>query len=222
MARYPRPQQDLAQWATQKAAVWAAASDIGLSEDQTALLAQRAQAFAAALKQHVAAEAAARSARQAKDDARAELRGLLTGLIGAIDTHAALAHDPAVYTRAQLEAPGTPHARPTPDAPRLTALRLNTAGQIELTIEATTGGSAVFEIERQAIDLSGRAGPFVFVAATASKTHVDADAPRGVSAANYRVRTRLTNGKVSQWTAPMGVPYGPLATATPGADQKAA
>ncbi|MFI4917068.1 MAG: hypothetical protein ACIAS6_11255, partial [Phycisphaerales bacterium JB060] len=48
MARYPRPQQELAQWATQKAAVWAAAENIGLTEEQTALLGQRAGAVARA------------------------------------------------------------------------------------------------------------------------------------------------------------------------------
>jgi len=222
MARYPRPQLALAQWALQKAATWAAATNIGLTEAQTATLAQRAQAYAQALKAHRDAEAKARAARQDKDDARTALKTLLTGLIAAIDTHASLTHDPGVYVRAMLDAPGTPGERPTPPAPRLTALRLNTAGQIELTIEATTGGSAIFEIERYAVGLDGQEGPFAFVAATASKTHVDTDAPRGVSAAYYRVRTRLTNGKTSEWTAPHGVPYGPLETAPPGKEEKAA
>jgi hypothetical protein len=222
MARYPRPQQDLALWATQKAAAWAAAENIGLSEDQTALLGQRAAAFASALKAHLAAEAAARAAREKKDIARAALRHLLTGCIGAIDNHAALTGDPGVYVRALLEEPGTPHARPTPDAPRIARMHMNTAGRIEITIEATTGGSAIFEIERYAEDLDGHHGPFEFVAATASKTHVDADTPRGIGVAYYRVRTRLTNGKVSQWTAPMGVPYGPLKGTRTGKDERAA
>lgn len=222
MARYPRPQLALAQWALQKAATWANAANIGLTEAQTATLAQRAQAYAAALKAHRDAEAKARSARQDKDNARKALKNLLTGLIAAIDTHASLTGDPGVYVRALLEAPGTPGSRPTPEAPRIAELRMNRAGQIEITIEATTGGSAIFEIERYAVGLDGREGPFVFVAATASKTHVDTATPRGVSAAYYRVRTRLTNGKTSEWTAPMGVPYGPLETAPPGAEEKAA
>lgn len=220
MARYPRPQRDLAQWATQKAAVWAGAENIGLTEDQTALLSQRAAAFASALKAHLAAEAAARAARQKKDDTRDELRHLLAGLIATIDSHAALTHDPSVYARALLEAPGTPHARPAPDAPRIAELRMNRGGRIEITIEATTGGSAIFEIERSSQGLDGQEGPFEFVAATASKTHVDADTPRGIAMAWYRVRTRLTNGKVSQWTLPHGLPYGPLRTAAPGASAK--
>lgn len=222
MARYPRPQKDLALWAIQHADVWQAATNIGLSEAQTALLGQRADAFDAALEQHAAAEAAARAARHQKDVAKAELRDLLAGLIAAIDTHAALTDDPGVYTRAMLPAPGTPHSRPTPDAPRIAALRMNTAGQVEVTVQATTGGSAIFEIERQAVGLDGTSGPFVFVAATASKTHVDTGTPRGVSAAYYRVRTRLTNGKVSRWTLPHGVRYGPAKTAAPGTDQRAA
>ncbi|MEQ9095360.1 MAG: hypothetical protein RIE32_03765 [Phycisphaerales bacterium] len=222
MARYPRPQQELAQWATQKAAVWASAENIGLTEGQTALLTQRAAAFALALKQHLAAEAAARSARQKKDTTRDELRHLLTGCIGAIDNHAALTHDPSVYSRALLEAPGTPSSRPTPAPPRIAELRMNRGGRIEITIEATTGGSAIFEIERSSQGLDGQEGPFEFVAATASKTHVDADTPRGIAMAWYRVRTRLTNGKVSQWTLPHGLPYGPLRTAEPGAGHDAA
>ncbi|MEQ8844752.1 MAG: hypothetical protein RIB58_07840 [Phycisphaerales bacterium] len=219
MARYPRPQLALAQWALQKAAAWAAATNIGLTEAQTATLAQRADAYALALKAHRDAEAKARSARQDKDNARKALKKLLTGLIAAIDTHASLTHDPGVYARALLEAPGTPGSRPTPEAPRIAELRMNRAGQIEITIEATTGGSAIFEIERYAVDLDGKEGPFVFVAATASKTHVDTATPRGVSAAFYRVRTRLTNGKVSQWTLPHGVRYGPAQTCAPGAGQ---
>lgn len=222
MARYPRPQKDLALWATQHADVWQAATNIGLSGAQTALLGQRADAFEIALEQHAAAEAAARAARHQKDVAKAELRDLLAGLIGAIDTHAALTGDPGVYTRAMLPAPGTPHTRPTPDAPRLVALQMNTAGQIELTIEATTGGSAVFEIERQALDLEGKTGPWAFVAVTASKTHVDTGTPRGVRIVNYRVRTRLTNGKASGWTAPQGVPFGPLDAACGSAGERAA
>lgn len=135
---------------------------------------------------------------------------------------AALTGDPSVYARALLEAPGTPSARPTPEPPRIAALRMNRAGRIEITIEATTGGSAIFEIERSSQGLDGQEGPFEFVAATASKTHVDTATPRGIAMAWYRVRTRLTNGKVSQWTLPMGVPYGPVRTAETGAEQKAA
>ncbi|MEQ8317289.1 MAG: hypothetical protein RIE77_06845 [Phycisphaerales bacterium] len=217
MARYPRPQQQLAEWAVRQAGVWQGATNIGLTEEQTALLGQRAGAFAAALKQHLAAEAAARSTRQKKDDVRAELRGLLTGLIAAIDTHASLTHDPSVYSRALLEAPGTPGTRPAPETPRIAEMRMNRAGQIQITIEATTGGSAIFEIERASQGLEGRTGPFEFVAATASKTHVDTGTPRGIAMAWYRVRTRLTNGKTSDWTPPHGVPYGPLRAAEPGA-----
>ncbi|MFI4915501.1 MAG: hypothetical protein ACIAS6_03205, partial [Phycisphaerales bacterium JB060] len=189
----------------------------GHTVELTPGLGQRGCGSGRALKQHLAAAAAARAARQKKDETRDELRHLLAGCIGAIDNHAALTHDPSVYSRALLEAPGTPHARPTPEAPRIAAMRMNTAGRIEITIEATTGGSAIFEIERASQGLDGKEGPFQFVAATASKTHVDADTPRGIAMAWYRVRPRLTNGKVSPWTAPMGVPYGPVRTAEPGA-----
>ncbi len=222
MARYPRPQKDLALWATQHATIWQAAANIGLTGAQTALLGQKADAFDAALRQHVAAEAAARSARQKKDVTRAALRNLLTGLIGAIDTHAALTGDPSVYVRAHLDAPGAPHARPRPDTPRIADMRMNRAGKIELTIEATTGGSAVFEIERQAVGLDGHDGPWAFVAVTASKTHVDTGTPRAVRMVYYRVRTRLTNGKASEWTAPHGVPFGPVDVACGSAGERAA
>lgn len=220
MARYPRPQDKLARWALQRAQDWQQATNIGLSEEQVAQLLTRAQEFALALREHAAAVAAARAALSHKNRQRARLRRLLTGLIGAIDAHASLTGDPGVYTRAMLDAPKAPATRPAPAVPTLAAMGLDTAGQVLLVVEATTGGSAVFEFERQAVGLDGRCGPWAFIAATASKRFVDADAPRGVAAASYRVRTRLTNGKTSEWTLPQSVPYGPLVRAQPGAAER--
>lgn len=208
MARYPRTDAALIKWAMARASRWQDAVGIGLPETLVNAFAQKALAAKLALEQQREARQLARNRTTQKRAAFRAMKKDLTAAIATIDAHAAASADPSVYTRAAIDAPKRPKARPAPATPTGVRARLIDRGAVEFAFEAATGGGAAFEVQRRTVGLDGRAGAWGFVATVAAKRFVDADAPGAVAEVAYRCRVMLTNGKRSDWSEPAGVEFG--------------
>lgn len=208
MARYPRTEAALVRWAGEHAARWGNVAGIGLPGPLVASLAQKAAAAKLALERQREALQLARNRTTQKRAAFKAMKQDLTAAIATIDAHAAATGDASVYTRAAIDAPRRPRARPAPATPTGVRAGLIDRGAVEFAFEASTGGSAAFEVQRRTIGLDARAGPWGFVATVAAKRFVDADAPQGVAEVAYRCRVMLTNGKRSDWSEPAAVEFG--------------
>lgn len=208
MARYPRTDAALVKWALARASRWQDAVGIGLPEPLVTAFAQKAQAAKLALEQQREARQLARNRTTQKRAAFKAMKKDLTAAIATIDAHAAASADPSVYTRAAIDAPKRPKARPAPATPTGVRARLIDRGAVEFAFEAATGGGAAFEVQRRTVGLDGLAGQWGFVATVAAKRFVDADAPGAVAEVAYRCRVMLTNGKRSDWSEPAAVEFG--------------
>ncbi|MEO1007262.1 MAG: hypothetical protein AAFX79_01715 [Planctomycetota bacterium] len=125
-----------------------------------------------------------------------------------IEAYAKTTGDEGVYARANIAPPKPAAPRTDPVQPGDLSTRLLTDGSIELKFKAATGGGATFTVERQTIAGDGTISGFAYAGQADDKTFVDNAIPAGLSTINYRVRTRLTNGEVSEWSQPAAVRFG--------------
>lgn len=212
MPRTPSSDAAFVTWASDHVAVWSAngvPAEIGLTPEQVAaaqLLVDDATDKADAQR---AARDAAKAATAEKDTSVDALRASIGGLIGIIDGFAKSTADPDVYARAQIDAPK--QAAPRTDAPTPTDVQasLRNDGTIEFRFAASAGGSAVFLVQRQLIAIDGTEGGFLDIGqADDLKRFFDDDVPTGVRSIDYRARTRLTNGELSDWSETATIRFG--------------
>ncbi|MEO1278421.1 MAG: hypothetical protein AAFV77_05660 [Planctomycetota bacterium] len=210
--QYPRDDQSFIAWARQRADTWTGGQsgtpDIGITDAQAAAYDLLVSAGESALSSQTAAQAAAKASTVDKKNAFEAIREELGALISTIEAYAKVTRDESVYARAQLDPPKEPGERPAPETPVITSADLGTGGSVLVRFAVTTGGAAVFDVQRQVTPVGGEPTGWTTVASVTDKTFTDGAVPFGVRSVAYRVRARLTNGASSTWSNPSTVPLG--------------
>jgi hypothetical protein len=126
-----------------------------------------------------------------------------------------------LYQLAQIDPPKKPSARSEAPIPTGLATSTTTSGDVVLTFEGSKAGGVLFEVQRQLQPIAGQPGAWAHVATIGQKEFVDTAVPSGLAAVNYRVRTQLTTGILSEWSypAPLYFGNGNQAVAIPSAAQ---
>lgn len=211
-ARYPRRQGDLIPWARARATTWVGGQggtpNIGLTQ-------QQADAFQAAvttvedkLAAQISAIEAAERATEEKDEAYNDLLLLLGSYVRIIDGFGRSTKDPAVWTRAGIDAPKKASERPAPPIPTSLPTVTQADGSVLYRWEVTSGSGTQYEVQRAITALDGNEGPWTVVAITGDKAYVDLSVPVGVRRVSYRVRGRLSNNQASDWSVPSPANFG--------------
>lgn len=120
-----------------------------------------------------------------------------------------------LYQLAQIDPPKP--ATPRSEAPIPTNLTTDTttSGQIVLAFKGSKAGGVVFEVQRQLVPIGELPGAWQSLGTIGAKEFTDQNVPSGMSQINYRVRTVLTTGIVSQWSFPAPFYFGSGNQATP-------
>ncbi|MCW5757661.1 MAG: hypothetical protein KIT54_10530 [Phycisphaeraceae bacterium] len=210
--RVPRNEATFVAWLAQRVVVWSGGQggvpDIGLTSSQVASLAGLSATLTTKYQALQTLRNQTAAAKIEKDAALAAAREMLGGDIGIIDGYAKTTGDMGVYARAQIAPPKPATPRNDPAQPGDLRLAATTDGALELSFKATTGGGAVFLVQRQFRAIGAAPGPWLDVATIADKRWEDNDIPTGLAAIRYRVRTKLTNGQLSQWSQDAVFYYG--------------
>lgn len=225
MPRKPIKDAQLLQYAADLFAVWSGGQgtppDIGLSAEQIASLGTKLTNAQDAKTSQTAAASLAKSASTGKRTAFTGLRTKLGGLIDIVEGYAKESGDPDVYQRAHIDPPAPPTPRSEAPRPENVDTDVRTDGTIMVTFEVTSGGSATFDVQRQAVLLTGEEGPWTSLNTVGKKEYLDQAVPVGLRRVLYRVRTTLSTGVASEWSEPsvanfgnQGSAGGPMAAGT--------
>jgi hypothetical protein len=173
--------------------------DIGISAPQSIEFDQAVSDVESAVLAESNARAALRAASQAKRTAYKKMRKLLGSLMRTIDAYAANTDDPGVWSRASIPEPRTGGERPAPPQPIALNTQLVDNGSVLFGWEVTSGGGAMYEVQRQIVPVDSAPGPWTTIAFIGEKRFVDEAVPVGVAAVNYQVRVRISTG-ASPWS----------------------
>jgi hypothetical protein len=166
-----------------------------------------------AYNNHLAAQAAAKSATTAFYDAVKTMHsapGKGADMIQTIKTYAQTTNNPNVYVIAQIPPPSSGGITPPPGTPSDFTVGLLQDGSLELKWKCSnpsgTNGT-IYEVLRKV-----GTGAFVFVGATGVKTFTDDSLPAGASPCTYQVTAirSTTRGNPAQFTVHFGVGGGGL------------
>ncbi|UYV13322.1 MAG: hypothetical protein NCW75_03315 [Phycisphaera sp.] len=225
--RVPRTEAEFVPWLAEHVVIWSGGQgtppSIGLTPTQVADLAALSADLDEKYQSMRDLVALKKAARVEKDTALAAARAMVGGDIEIIDGFAKTSGDPDVYARAQIDPPkpGTPRVEaPIPAQVTITS---TTDGALEVTFKANKSGGSVFIIERQLVS-GGIAGPWQYATTSTEKAWLDHAVPTGLDEVRYRIRTKLTNGVLSEWCSPVpffmgtgsGSSAGSTASATDG------
>lgn len=203
--RYPSRQAELIDWARIHANIWkggqAGVPDIGVSQQMADNFDLAVSDVEAKLAAQGAALSAARAATEAKDASLDEMVRQLGSIMTTIDGYGRNTDDPGVWVRAQIPAPKDPSPRSAPPQPTVKPLSFIDNGSVVFTWEVTSGGGAIYEIQRQLTPLEGSAGPWGIIAIVGEKQFIDQAVPVGVRSVSYQVRARISTGVASPWSA---------------------
>jgi hypothetical protein len=209
--RYPTKQADLVLWARHHANVWKGQStvpDIGVSQQMADNFDAAVTAVEGLLAAQGAALSASKAATQAKDDGFVEMLRQLGSIVTTIDGYARNTDDPQVWVRAQIDAPKSGSERPAPPTPTVLPTQITTDGSVVFSFEVTSGGAALYEVQRQVLGLDGSESPWGIVAIIGEKRFTDPAVPVGVRAVDYRVRARISNGAASAFSTSARANFG--------------
>ncbi len=210
--RYPSRQAELIDWARTHADVWTGGQggvpDIGVSQQMADNFDAAVTDLEAKLAAQGAAVSAARAATEGKDVSLEEMVRQLGSIITTIDGYARNTDDPGVWVRAQIPAPKSGGERPAPPTPLVLPTQITTDGSVVFSFEVTSGGSALYEVQRQVLALDGSEGPWTIVAIIGDKRYTDPSVPVGVRAVDYRVRVRISNGQASPFSTSARANFG--------------
>ncbi|MEQ9096804.1 MAG: hypothetical protein RIE32_11135 [Phycisphaerales bacterium] len=120
-----------------------------------------------------------------------------------------------LYQLAQIDPPKKATPRTEAPIPTNLATDTTTSGQVVLTFKGTKTGGSVFEVQRQLVPVGELPGPWQQLGTIGTKEFTDQNVPSGMAQINYRVRTVLTTGIVSQWSFPAPFYFGSGNQATP-------
>lgn len=210
--RIPRRLDQFVPWLISHVDLWtggqAGPPDIGLSAAQVAALAALKDDFVQKYQDAVAARESSKAKTILQHEAYDALKAVLGGDIDIIDGYAKATGDMGVYARAQIDPPKDATPRETAPVPTNLEIRSTSFGELVLSFEAVKGGGSVFIIERQLRAIGQEPGPWTYAHTSAEKAWTDASVPNGVASVRYRVRTKLTNGVLSDWSEDKGFFYG--------------
>lgn len=202
--RYPSRQAELVVWARIHADIWkggqSGVPDIGVSQQMADNFDLAVSDVEAKLAAQGAALSAARAATEDKDASLDEMLRQLGSIMTTIDGYGRNTDDPGVWVRAQIPAPKEPSPRQAPPQPTVRPLRIIDNGSVVFSWEVTSGGGAIYEVQRQIVPLEGSAGPWGTIAIIGEKQFVDEAVPVGVLAVNYQARARISTGIASPWS----------------------
>ncbi|UYV12972.1 MAG: hypothetical protein NCW75_01495 [Phycisphaera sp.] len=209
--RYPTRQAELVDWARTHADIWTGGQsgvpDIGISQLQADTFNTAVGDVESKLALQGTALSAAKTATLEKDTALAEVVRQLGSLITTIDGYARNTEDPDVWARAAIDPPKDPSPRQAPPQPSVQPVQLIDNGAVVFSWEVTSGGGAVYEVQRQVLPLDAPAGPWGTIAILGEKRFVDEAVPVGVLAVNYQVRARISTGE-SPWSLTSTASFG--------------
>lgn len=209
--RVPRRLDQFVPWLQSHVTLWTGQGtppDIGLTTQQVADLSTLADDFVNKYDLAQSARADAKAATLEQNLALDAVRAMLGGDIEIIDGYAKTTGDPGVYARAQIDPPkpGTP--RETAPIPTDLTIRAGSFGDLSLSFDASKGQGSVFIIERQLRPIGGEPEAWTYADTSSEKTWTDTSVPSGIASVRYRVRTKLTNGVLSDWSEDKGFFYG--------------
>ncbi|MEQ9097236.1 MAG: hypothetical protein RIE32_13355 [Phycisphaerales bacterium] len=210
--RVPRRLDQFVPWLISRVDLWnggqAGPPDIGLSAQQLADLTALRDDFVQKYNDAKAARDSSKAKTVLQHEAYEALRSVLGGDIDIIDGYAKATGDMGVYARAQLDPPKDPTPRETAPVPEGLEIRASSFGDLVLTFEANKGQGSVFIIQRQLRAIGQEPGVWTYADTVSEKTWTDTSVPNGVASVRYRVRTKLTNGVLSDWSEDKGFFYG--------------
>jgi hypothetical protein len=210
--RVPRRLSQFVPWIISRVDLWnggqSGPPDIGLSAQQLADLTALRDDFVQKYNDAQAARDLSKARTILQHEAYDALRAVLGGDIEIIDGYAKATNDIGVYARAQLPPPKDATPRETAPVPTNLEIDATSFGELVLTFEANKGQGSVFIIERQLRPIGQEPGPWAYVDTSSEKTWTDGNVPNGVASVRYRVRTKLTNGVLSDWSEDKGFFYG--------------
>lgn len=210
--RIPRAISQFVPWLLSRVGTWTGEQgtppDIGLSAQQVADLKILADDLADKHAKAVAARDTAKALTNDQNAAYAAARAMLGGDIDIIDGYAKTTGDPGVYSRARIDPPKSRSPRDEAPIPTNLATTSTTSGDVELTFTGSKAGGAVFIIERQLVPIGATDAPWQYADTVAEKAWVDTAIPGGLARVSYRVRAKLTNGVLSQWSYPVPFYFG--------------
>jgi len=210
--RVPRRLDQFVPWLQSRVTIWTGGQggppDIGLSAQQISDLALLKDDFVAKYNAAQSARSQAKAATLEQNLALDAVRAMLGGNIEIIDGYAKTTSDPGVYARAQIDPPKSASPREEAPVPTDLGIRATSFGDLVLTFDANKGQGSVFIIERQLRPIGGEPGAWTYADTSSEKTWTDTSVPNGIASVRYRVRTKLTNGVLSDWSEDKGFFYG--------------
>ncbi|MGD1916703.1 MAG: hypothetical protein ACFCBV_11020, partial [Phycisphaerales bacterium] len=149
---------------------------------------------------------------RAKVDAQAEaldaLNSFASLLVQQIRVAAKKSGTNELYQLALIDPPKPATPRSEAPIPTNLATDTTTSGQIVLTFKGSKAGGVVFEVQRQLVSIGELPGAWEPLGTIGNKEFVDENVPSGLAQINYRVRSVLTTGIVSQWSFPAPFYFG--------------
>lgn len=136
------------------------------------------------------------AAKEARDEALADVRGFGGDMVKSIRTYAELMQEPENYTTAQLPAPRTRRTLPDPQVPQRVKAALRNDGAVDVTWRAPSGGyeGKVFFTVHRSIIFVGPDGAFLpptapreIGTAGGDRMFTDRTLPPGVGRVQYMV-----------------------------------
>jgi hypothetical protein len=210
--RVPRRLDQFVPWLISHVDLWsggqAGPPDIGLTAAQVATLSLLKDDFVEKYNEAVASRESARAKTILQHEAFDALKTVLGGDIDIIDGYAKATGDLGVYARAQLAPPKDATPRDEAPIPTNLATTSTTSGDVELRFRGSKAGGVVFIIQRQLVPIGATDAPWQYADTVAEKVWVDQAIPGGLARVSYRVRTKLTNGVLSQWSYPVPFYFG--------------
>lgn len=184
--------------------------EFGLTHEQVQLLLDSQQAAQSAFVWSLQAHALARAATLQKDMALNDLRRVFGALSETIDGTAKARGDRSVYASARIAPPAPSAPRPAPPPPEMKEYKVRNDGSIlvKYNIKGDGLGGLVYEVRRSIVQLNGTSTPWETMAVVAAKRYHDQHVPSKVLEVCYQVRALRTNGRSSDWSGAITVPFG--------------
>ena len=223
MSTIEQTQQGTLNFVSQRIALWTEnAAALTLSTQDTATLSALLSDAQSKFDEAKESWNEYRAKVDAQDEAIAALYEFASLLVQQIRVAAKKNGTNELYQLAQIEPPRKPTARTEAPIPTNLSTDSTTSGQVVLTFQGSKAGGVVFEVQRQLVPVGELPGPWQPLGTIGTKEFTDQNVPSGMAQINYRVRTILTTGIVSQWSLPAPFYFGSGNQATPPAARSAA
>jgi hypothetical protein len=209
MTTIGRTQQGILDFFNRRIADWTSnAEQLELSVDDLARLSALLSAAQTTFDEAKEALDDAKAKVDLQDEAIDDLYSFGSLLVQQIRVAAKKEGTDTLYAVAKIDPPKKPGSRTEAPIPTDLRIRASTFGDLVLAFEANKGLGSVFIIERQTRTIGGQPGPWTYATTTSEKSWTDSSVPNGVASVRYRVRTKLTNGVLSDWSEDKGFFFG--------------